>query len=128
MGKILGTYKIETEEQLRAVLEEYLTKDEDNDGIMKPSAWDGNHFKPTVSGLARALGVSRRTINNYSRTDEYGEVIEMFRSIVEENLERGLYGQAVTGLIFNLKNNFGWKDKNEVEHTSKIVDDETDEF
>jgi len=34
-------------------------------------------------------------------------------------LEQKLYGNAVTGVIFNLKNNFGWQDKTEQEVTTK---------
>ena len=43
----------------------------------------------------------------------------MFSVKVEEALEQRLYGNAVTGIIFNLKNNFGWQDKTEKEVTSK---------
>jgi hypothetical protein len=39
-----------------------------------------------------------------------------------------LYGNTVTGVIFNLKNNFGWKDKNEVEYSEKVQDDGTNEW
>jgi hypothetical protein len=37
---------------------------------------------------------------------------------VEMSLEQRLAGQAVTGSIFSLKNNFGWKDKSETDITS----------
>jgi hypothetical protein len=75
-------------------------------------------FAPTMSGLAIALGVDRKTIYNYSNKDEYFPTIKKARAKVEAALERRLYGNNVTGVIFNLKNNFDWCDKNEIAHTS----------
>ena len=42
----------------------------------------------------------------------------MARQKVEHALEKHLYQGSVVGTIFNLKNNFGWKDKSEVDNTS----------
>lgn len=75
-------------------------------------------FAPTMSGLAVHLGVDRRTITNYANKDEYFPTIKKARARVEAALERRLYGNNVTGVIFNLKNNFDWCDKNEIAHTS----------
>lgn len=75
-------------------------------------------FAPTMSGLALSLGVDRRTVTNYANKDEFFPAIKKARSRVEVALEQGLYGKNVTGLIFNLKNNFAWCDKNEIAHTS----------
>lgn len=86
-----------------------------------------NEKVPTVTGLARALGVSRTTLISYREkklksvekelADALAEVIEDARSHIEEILEeRLLMGKGnVVGTIFNLKNNYGWKDKEEVE-------------
>jgi hypothetical protein len=85
-------------------------------------AWDGTgdeaKFLPTMSGLALALDVDRKTVLNYSNKDDYFPTIRKARAIIENNLEKNLYGNSVTGLIFNLKNNFGWNDKQELDHTS----------
>jgi hypothetical protein len=85
-------------------------------------AWDGAgneaKFLPTMSGLALALDVDRKTVLNYSNKDDYFPTIRKARAIIENNLEKNLYGNSVTGLIFNLKNNFGWNDKQEFDHTS----------
>jgi len=75
-------------------------------------------FAPTMSGLALSLGVDRKTVTNYANKDEFFPAIKKARSRVEVALEQGLYGKNVTGLIFNLKNNFDWCDKNEIAHTS----------
>jgi hypothetical protein len=85
-------------------------------------AWDNTgdelRFLPTMSGLALALDVDRKTVLNYSNKDDYFPTIRKARAIIENNLEKNLYGNSVTGLIFNLKNNFGWNDKQELDHTS----------
>lgn len=83
---------------------------------------DGNEkkkFAPTLSGLALFLGVDRSTLHNYSKKEEYFHTIKNARTRIEAHLEKKLYGNNVTGLIFNLKNNFGWKDKQDIDLTSK---------
>lgn len=78
-------------------------------------AWVDGEYMPTMSGLAKSIGVSRMTICNYKKDEDYADIILEARAIVEEHLERKLYGNTVTGVIFNLKNNFGWKDKQELD-------------
>jgi len=73
-------------------------------------------YAPTMAGLAMALGVDRKTLTNYSHKDEYFPAIKNARAKVEVALEQHLYTKNVTGAIFNLKNNFGWTDKQEIDH------------
>ncbi len=68
---------------------------------------------PTITGLARALDLTRQGLINYEEKDEFADTVRQAKMQVEEILEKGLYGN-VAGLMFNLKNNFGWKDKTEV--------------
>ena len=75
-------------------------------------------YAPTISGLALHLGVDRKTIVNYSNKEEYFPTIRKARARIESHIEKKLYGNNVTGLIFNLKNNFDWKDKSEVNQTN----------
>ena len=79
-----------------------------------------NVFRPTMSGLALHLGMDRKTLLNYSKKDEFFPTVRHARQMVEVALEQNLYGTAVTGTIFNLKNNFGWVDKYENDNTHKI--------
>ena len=75
------------------------------------SANEGLRIKPyTMAGLANALGVDRQTVINYGKKDEYFGTVKRARAIVEQYAEERLFGNSVTGVIFNLKNNFGWKD------------------
>ena len=65
----------------------------------------------TLSGLAVHLGCDRNTIRNYSNDEEFFSTIKKARSIVEAYAEEKLYRkEQVTGIIFNLKENFGWKE------------------
>lgn len=72
----------------------------------------------TMSGLALALGIDRRTLVNYSDKDEYFPTIKNARQIVEQQNEEMLVSGkgSATGIIFNMKNNFGWVDKTEQEN------------
>ena len=77
--------------------------------------------RPTMSGLANALDMCRKTLCNYSHKDEFLHTIKKARAKVEESLESALYGNGVAGVIFNLKNNFDWRDKQEVEQSGVTV-------
>lgn len=73
----------------------------------------------TMSGLAYYLEVSRQTLVNYSNEDEYFDTIKKARDRVQMQLEENALSNKAnpTFTIFNLKNNFDWKDKMEVEKT-----------
>lgn len=72
----------------------------------------------TMSGLARRLGMDRRTLLDYSKRDEFLPTIKAARDRVHEDVETRLMGKNATGAIFNLKNNFDWRDKTETDLTS----------
>ena len=101
--------KYETVEELQTIIDKYFDTD----------AWvtigEDKEFRPTMSGLAYALNLSRQGLCEYSHKDDFSDAIKESRKRVEIALEQRLYGNAVTGTIFNLKNNFGWKDKTEQE-------------
>ena len=71
----------------------------------------------TVSGLAYALGTTRRTLLDYQEKEEFSHTIKKAKTKIELFNEEMLYSKDVstTGVIFNLKNNYGWKDKQEIE-------------
>lgn len=75
----------------------------------------------TITGLALALDVDRKTLINYEKRDEFFHTIKKAKLRVENYLEKKLIKDtSTTGIIFNLKNNFEWKDKSEVEHSGAI--------
>lgn len=76
----------------------------------------------TMSGLALALDFdSRQSLLNYCDYEDdedksFLDTIKRARAKCEANVERGLLSGKYnpTGAIFNLKNNYGWKDKQEI--------------
>jgi len=70
----------------------------------------------TITGLALALDTNRETLLDYEEKDEYSDTIKRAKMKCHNYAEEYLYnGKNVTGAIFNLKNNYGWKDKTEQE-------------
>ena len=73
----------------------------------------------TLGGLALYLDIDRKTLLNYSKNEEYFHTIKKAKQRVECQLEESLYRLGNnTGVIFNLKNNFGWKDNMQEENNS----------
>lgn len=73
----------------------------------------------TMSGLARSIGVDRQTLINYSHKDQFFGTIRAAREKVHEDVENRLMEtRNEKGAIFNLKNNFGWKEENKTDITS----------
>lgn len=79
---------------------------------------DKKIYAPTMSGLAYALGVDRKTLHTYAHTDEFLPSLKKAKARVETALEQRLYSGNVAGVIFNLKNNYSWADKQEIDHQS----------
>lgn len=76
----------------------------------------------TMAGLARALGCSRQTLINYEGREGYLDTIKNARLRVEQWVEESLWSKChPAGPIFSLKNNFGWRDEQQVEHTHTLV-------
>ena len=74
----------------------------------------------TMSGLAYYLDLSRQSLVNYKRRGKFLYTIKRARRKVEMDIDRRLNDKNsfTPGLIFNLKNNFGWKDRNETDLTT----------
>ena len=97
-----------TPEELQGLMDTYV---DDCESRRKPI---------TLSGLAFAIGVDRGTLLSYSHKDEFSRTIQNFKRRVEASLAEGLLTSPRTiGHIFALKNNHGWKDKVEVEHSQR---------
>ena len=77
----------------------------------------------TVVWLALYLWVDRVTLLNYEdKSDEFFSTIKRAKAKVEEDIENWIltnkYNSAAW--IFNLKNNFWWKDKIETENNTTM--------
>lgn len=77
----------------------------------------------TMSGLANALNMSRQSLINYSKDEEFFDTIKKARAEVEQQLEENaLMGKAnSTFTIFNLKNNYGWRDSVEINNQNELT-------
>ena len=77
---------------------------------------------PTVTGLALSLDMTRTGLISYENKDNPGfaHTIKKAKSKVEAFIEQRLYANNATGCIFNLKNNYGWRDKTEQELSGSL--------
>lgn len=82
--------------------------------------------RPSITGLALVLDTNRQTLLEYQgevpgrekKDSEFADTIKRAKMIIEDAVQEGLNSSAPTGTIFNLKNNFEWKDKTESELTN----------
>jgi len=70
----------------------------------------------TVSGLASYLDTNRQTLINYEEKEDFFDTIARAKAKIEAFTEEQLFTPKIAnGVAFNLKNNFGWRDKTEQE-------------
>lgn len=92
--------KYKSAEELQKAINDYFLKCDEKE---KPY---------TMTGLAISLGVDRTTLINYGKRDSFSTLVKNAKARVEEQLEESLYRLGNnSGVIFNLKNNYGWRDK-----------------
>ena len=76
----------------------------------------------TMSGLALSIGIDRRTLMEYKDNERkpFSHTVKLARDRVQADMERRLYETSnQAGIIFGLKNNYGWRDERIVESTVK---------
>ena len=105
----INAQKYKSKEQLETAIDKYF-KDCDK------------HKKPyTMSGLILSLDIDKETFYSYSNKELFSTTIKKARLKVEAQLEECLYRPGNnSGIIFNLKNNYGWKDQQEIKTTNEI--------
>jgi hypothetical protein len=70
----------------------------------------------TMSGLAYALDTSRESLVEYAEKDQFVDTIKTAKQRIMRYAEEQLYRkEQVAGVIFSMKNNFGFVDKTEQE-------------
>ncbi len=102
--------KFKTAKELEDKIEEYFLTCEDPEN-------PGVYMKPlTITSLAVYLDTSRETLLDYQEKDQFSDAIKKAKQRIHAWTEEQLYRNTqVTGVIFNLKNNYGWKDKSEID-------------
>jgi len=73
----------------------------------------------TILGLCRVLEIDRKTLLNYEKRTGYEEffhTVKKAKAKIAEDVEKRSFEGSPAGAIFNLKNNFGYKDKTEQDH------------
>lgn len=101
--------KYKTQEQLQKGIDAYFKECDEKE---KPY---------TMSGLALSLGIDRVTLINYGKSDLFFTLVKEAKDKVQAQLEENaLMGKGnATFTIFNLKNNYGWKDNLEIDGKSQ---------
>ena len=127
-----GRPKKYTKKGLREAIERYfrsisrtIPARDDTGGIIRND--DGEEIKvvqfvvpPSVTGMCLYLGIDRSTWQNYADAalhPELADVAAEARARIEAYLEQELLTRekGLQGIIFNLQNNYGWRQKQEVE-------------
>ena len=75
----------------------------------------------TICGLSNALDMSRQSLLNYEKNNEYFDTITRAKRLCEQYAEERLFDKdGVVGAKFSLINNYAnWKEKNETELNDK---------
>lgn len=119
MNKVGRPLKFDSVENLELKIQEYF------DSCWETKEVDGNilqrQVRPyTITGLAVHLDTSRETLLDYEDKEEFSDTIKRAKMKIHNYVEEYLFtGKNQTGAIFNLKNNYGWTDKTEVDNTHK---------
>ncbi|MGW8439963.1 terminase small subunit [Paenibacillus sp. S33] len=123
--------KFESAEELQAKIDSYFescyeevwTREVDGEGketwtpsLDRHGNVEKHLVKPfTISGLAVHLETDRKTLLNYEDREEFFLTVKRAKARIENFTEETLLTtKNPAGVIFNLKNNYGWQDKQDV--------------
>ena len=118
MAELGRPLKFKTVKELQKKIDEYFAER------------DSKRLPYTVSGLALALDTNRQTLLEYQgevagrekKDPGYADTIKRAKLKCEEYAESMLYlGKNAAGPIFNLKNNYGWKDEKQLKQTGDFT-------
>ena len=118
-----------TPEELLNKSQEYFKKCDDTLISFDKTTWKTVTKSKTLSWLCLWLKVSKDYISEKVKDDRFSETIKQIRLEVENNIEEWIlhWSYNSTSWIFNLKNNFDWKDKSEVWNTNLNIDTTVEE-
>jgi len=102
-------------EEFAVLVEEYFTECEKE------------QRRPTLAGVSLHLGFADRdTFTTYkNKGEDFARTVKKARMIIEDDRWQQLLDKDrfTPGVIFDMKNNHGWKDKQEVDHKFGILKD-----
>ena len=79
--------------------------------------------------MALALDMTRQMLIDYQEKNEFTDTITHAKQKCELFAESCLFTKSsANGPSFNLKNNYGWKDKTEVEQTTNVQFSKLEDF
>lgn len=94
-----------TPEEMQEKINAYIAECEDREDYV------------TITGLCYYLGFeSRQSFYDYEKKEAFSYTVKRARLFIESDYEQKLRKYGRSGDIFGLKN-FGWTDKQEIEHT-----------
>lgn len=109
--------KFKTPEELQEKINEYFAScDSRTQKILKDGEFiEVSNPRPyTITGLALHLGTSRDILLNYQDRDEYSNTIKAAKLKIQNFAEESLWQPKIAqGVMFNLVNNWGWRDRRE---------------
>ncbi|HYG37659.1 MAG TPA: terminase small subunit [Cytophagales bacterium] len=123
-SKIAHLLPYQFKEGNKGSLKMYQSKEQLLEEIEKYFLLCAENKKPlTITGLALSLGFgSRQSLIRYQKEagyEEFHSIVEWAKMRIESSYEEMLVTRPhVAGLIFNMKNNFGYSDKIEIEATA----------
>ena len=79
---------------------------------------DRNGRPYTITGLALALETTRQTLLDYEKKyTEFSDTVKRAKLRIENYAEEQLFvNKNTAGIIFNMVNNFGWKNKHDIDN------------
>jgi len=106
VGRPLGSFALDPQEMRKSVKEWFQSFEAGGDREGKV---------PTITDLAFHLGVTRATLWNYQKKDQFSPIIERAKTFCEMHAAQALFDPHIrpAGAIFTLKVNHGWKDGTE---------------
>jgi hypothetical protein len=119
--------KIDSPETLQAAFDEYIGHCK---AFTKPVLSNSGKLVdvptprvPTVGEFCRFMHMDRNTLDEYNTRPEFSRTIKSIHEAIHDAKQIALLnGEGnTTGIIFDLKCNHGWKDKQTIEHEGEII-------
>lgn len=108
--------KFKTKEELQQRIDDYFKKcDSRTIVVLDRKGNEHSIVQPrpyTITGLAYELDTDRETLLRYEEKEEFSDTIKKAKDKIHNFTEEKLYQSGIAaGVIFNLTNNWGWKNQ-----------------